>query len=42
MITLTALAAALALGWVVRFLWRAFIRATTPPVAAVPAEDIAR
>jgi len=42
MITLTAICAALALGWLVRVLWKAFVRATTPPVAAVPAEEIAR
>jgi hypothetical protein len=42
MITLTAIAAALALGWVVRSLWRALVRAATPPVAGVHAEEIAR
>jgi hypothetical protein len=42
MITLTAISAALALGWLARTLWRAFVRATTPPVAAIPAEEIAR
>ncbi len=43
MITLTAIAVALTLGWAVRTLWRAFVRATaTPPVVAVAAEDTAR
>ena len=39
MITLTALAIALALGWAIRTLWKAFVRATTPPpVRAVAIE----
>jgi len=42
MITLTAITAALALGWLARALWRAVVRAATQPVGAVPAEDLAR
>ncbi len=38
MITLTAIATALAIGWLVRTLWRAFVRVATPP----PVEEIAR
>jgi hypothetical protein len=39
MITLSAIVGVLAIGWGARMLWRAFVRATTPPVAAVPVEE---
>jgi hypothetical protein len=38
MITLTAIVAALAIGWAVRTVWLAFVRTTPRQVAAVPAE----
>jgi hypothetical protein len=41
MITLTAIVSALAIGWAVRALWRAFVRATAPAVA-IPAQEAAR
>jgi len=42
MITLTALAVALALGWAVRTLWKAFVRASATPVRTVHIEEAAR